>query len=339
LDREAELRAGQAPLLTTIHIGGGTPSLLGPAGVVALAGVARRRFEVAPDAEVTIEANPLDVTPALAESCLRAGFNRISIGVQSTDREDLRFLGRRHQAHDGPAAVATAHRAGFDTISIDLIYGLPDVSTDDLERRLAEAVESCRPQHVSCYQLTYAPDTPLGRDLAAGRVRRLSDDQEYDLFMLVHEQMDRLGFAAYEVSNFAQASRYQSHHNLNYWRHRDYIGLGPAAHSFRSPARWWNAPSVSLYLGSLEQGRLPEDGRETLSADQVAVEEVMLALRTTDGLDLDAHRRRFGRDLLVEKCDAIRSWAAQGKVVIEAGRLQPTRAGLAIADALAQSLA
>ena len=197
---------------------------------------------------------------------------------------------------------------------------------------------ACGPEHVSCYQLTYAESTPLGCDLAAGRVRRLPNESEYELFVAVHRRMARLGYPAYEVSNFSQGDVHRSRHNSNYWRHIPYLGLGPSAHSFEPPVRMWNAASTSEYIGAVERGERPEAGRETLSTSQMIDEAVLLALRTTDGLDLAGYRERFGSDFVSGRRAAVERALDGGLLVRSDGRLRPTLNGLATADALAADL-
>ncbi len=337
--REANLRAEGIHHAATVYFGGGTPSILGSERLGRVLSALRSIPGVNPGAELTVEANPLDVTTGWARDALAAGFNRISVGVQSINDEDLRFLGRLHGAGDGPRAAAVARDAGFTEVGIDLIYGLPGQTSAVLRDRLIRAVRDCQPTHVSCYQLTYAEGTPLWDDVRAGRSVRLSDEDEYELFVCVHATMAELGYPAYEVSNFSLNDEHRSLHNSNYWRHVPYVGLGPSAHSFLPPIRSWNMRSVTGYLTRMESGALPTDGAEELSAGQLAAEAVMLALRTTDGLDLALYRERFGRDLLEANRSAVQRAAERGLVVPSGERLRPTLKGLAVADALAAEFA
>jgi len=323
----------------TVYFGGGTPSALSAEQLRRMLDAARERFGVTDVAEITVEANPLDVTPEWAKGCLVAGFNRISIGVQSIDERDLDFLGRLHRAGDGPRAVRVAREAGFREIGIDLIYGLPGQTAETLKQRLVGAVAACRPEHVSCYQLTYAEGTPLWRDARAGRIVRLSEDEEHDLFVCVHETLAGLGYPAYEVSNFSLNDAHRSQHNSKYWRHVPYIGLGPSAHSFLPPVRSWNVKSVDEYLRAIDAGELPLAGEEALTEEQLASEMVMLALRTTDGLDLARYRERFGRDLMDARGEAVQSAVERGLVTLTDSHIRPTLDGLAVADRLAAELA
>ncbi|HRU06691.1 MAG TPA: coproporphyrinogen III oxidase family protein, partial [Candidatus Brocadiia bacterium] len=252
--------------------------------------------------------------------------------------EDLRYLGRPHAGADGPRAVSAARRAGFTNVSIDLIYGLPGSTRAGLELRLADALDACAPEHVSCYQLTYAEGTPLGREVAEGRVTPLSEDEELEQFVAVHETLERRGFFAYEVSNFALRKDLRSRHNLAYWRHVDYAGVGPGAHSFRWPDRWWNTRSVEDYCARVEAGKSAAEGREILTLRQLSAEALMLGLRTTDGIELAAHRERFGEDLAASKSEAFGRMVEEGLLVVDGLRARPTLKGLAVADSLAREL-
>ena len=342
--REAERRSeavrlsGQAstvPPVETVYVGGGTPSLLGARRLAGVLDAVRRQFEVSAGAEITVEANPLDVTSRWAEAALEAGFNRLSLGVQSVIEEDLRFLGRLHHAPDGPRSVEIAREAGFREIGIDLMYGLPRQRPDALLERVELAVEACRPTHLSGYQLTYHQGTPLWDELQSGRYRRASQDEEHGLLVALHGQLAELGYPAYEVSNFSLGDEHRSRHNSNYWRHVPYVGLGPGAHSFQPPVRSWNAACLEEYLAALEGGGLPPGESEELSAEQLASEMVMLSLRTTDGLDLAEYRERFGRDFAAINGDAMRSAVERGLLTESGSQLRPTLDGLAVADRLA----
>jgi oxygen-independent coproporphyrinogen-3 oxidase len=321
----------------TVYVGGGTPSLLGAERLTRLLNALLGEADPGPS-EITVEANPLDVTPPWAGAARRGGFDRISIGVQSVDDADLQYLGRLHRAADGPRAASIARRAGFDDIGIDLIYGLPGQTPDMLEERVRRAVESCRPTHVSCYQLTYHRGTPLWSAMTAGRHRRLSEDEQYELFVTVHRTLEGLGYPAYEVSNFSLGDEHRSRHNSNYWRHVPYVGFGPSAHSFDGRTRSWNVSTVDEYLARLDVGRLPTAESEALTDGQLAAEAVMLALRTTDGLDLASFRDRFGRDLLDGGRAAIDVAIDRRLLTVDDGCLRPTLDGLAVADRLAAEL-
>lgn len=335
--REAAMQAPDGASVSTVYFGGGTPSMLGADRLGRLLELLGRRFRIAPGAEITVEANPLDVTEEWAEACLDAGFTRVSIGLQSVDPDQLQFLGRAHRPREGFASVRAARRAGFDNIGVDIIYGLPGWTVESAVKGVREIVSQGVPEHVSAYQLTYTEHTPLGRDLEAGAVRKLGDEEESDIYFAVFDALAEMGYESYEVSNFAKPGC-RALHNANYWRHVDYLGLGPSAHSFLWPERSWNAGTLEDWFAAIGRGELPRAGSERLTADQLAAEAVMLAMRTAEGLHLGEYRRRYGRDLPADRKSVIEELAAERLVRLEGERLMPTRRGLAVADWLALEL-
>ena len=228
---------------------------------------------------------------------------------------------------------------GFSNVGIDLIYGLPGQTTSEWEDDLHRAVAAYAPEHLSCYQLTYAPGTPLTAALDAGEFEALSGEAERDLFLSTHRMLDGLGYEGYEVSNFARTPALRSRHNSAYWNHTDYLGFGPAAHSFIHPERSWNVKDCDAYCDALLEGRLPVEDSETLTASQLAAERIMLALRTRDGLDLRAFTREFAVDLRATRAETLARLEKDGLIRLRGDRLQPTLAGMAVADALAVELA
>ncbi len=319
----------------TIYLGGGTPSLLAPVRTARLLDEIRTLCTFSPNAEVTIEANPEGLAEGDAAALRAAGVNRLSLGVQSFDDDDLRLLARPHDAATARRAVAEALRAGL-RVSLDLIYGLPGRSPEHWARQL-DAAAATGVEHVSAYELSLEPGTRLADALPDGLGDRA------DLFFQTHEYLATLGFEGYEVSNFARGLDARSRHNLATWAHRPYLGLGPAAHSFldsaSGPLRRWNLPDLEAWLVALERGDKPPRGDEVLTADQRLLERVMLGLRTLDGVDLDKCRQELGD----RAADGVLKRAAgavqAGVVVVESGRLRPTLRGMALADGLAAELA
>ncbi len=345
----AEAGAGFGPdraPFETVYLGGGTPSALAPEDLARLLDGVRGRLAVAPDARLFFEANPEDVTPESLRAWQELGFATLSLGVQSFDAGELAFLGRRHGPEAARESVRLAREAGFATISLDLIFGLPG-QTPDAWRRTLDAAIALAPDHVSCYQLTFHEGTPFGRDLDRGRLQEMPEPAQAEIFALTHAVLADAGYPAYEVSNFARAPEHRSRHNRKYWDHTPYLGLGPSAHSFDGRARWWNERRLAAWSAHLAGGERPIAGREELTPEQRALEALMLGLRTADGLDLARFRRSYGVDLLgggqtgVENRELAGRLAAEG-LLLEVdekeggGRLRPTRAGLAVADALAR---
>lgn len=331
----------------TVYFGGGTPSLLPPEHLARLLDDCRRHLALAAPAPwVFLEANPEDVTAEACAAWRRLGVRTLSLGVQSFSDDALRFLGRRHTAAQARAAVETARAAGFDTVSIDLVFGLPGQSAAAWRRELATAT-ALGPEHISCYQLTVHPRTVFGVRAAQGRLTELGESEQAGLFVLTHHLLAETGWEAYEVSSFARGPAHRSHHNLKYWNHLPYLGIGPSAHSFargdRGARRWWNVRHLRAWEQRLAAGLRPVEGEETIGPAALAAETLLLGLRTTAGIDLDAFSARFGIDLLSANEALVASLVRAGRVRVLDGprgrRLVPTVAGLAVADGLAAALA
>lgn len=333
---EAELRlhlAGMAPdaslRLDTIYIGGGTPSLLGTGALSRLADLLRRYATWDPaTVEWTAEANPESFTAALAEDWAAAGVNRISLGAQTFHEPTLRWMGRLH-GEDGPRrAVAAARAAGLDNISIDMMFGLPARLQRDWGADLEQALH-LGPRHISLYGLTAEPATPLGRHVDAG-TETLADEETYgDEYILATERLGAAGYRHYEVSNFAQPGA-ESRHNGAYWQHRPYLGLGPGAHSFLPPVRFWNVRDWAEYARRLAREESPREGCESLDAGAVALERIWLGLRAADGIasaSLSAPQRALVAD-----------WTTAGWATAESEAVRLTRSGWLLLDRLAVEL-
>lgn len=298
LDAELRLRWSDAGgwTLDTLYFGGGTPSRLGGAGIARAIESVRRAATLAPGAEVTIEANPEDVSPATAAAWREAGVNRVSLGVQSFDNPTLRWMHRVHDAERAERAVHELRDAGITNLSIDLIFALPDeVATRSWERDLARAV-ALEPPHVSLYGLTVEPHTPLGKSLAVGGITEAGEDRYERDFLAAHEAMTAAGLEHYEVSNFGRPGLH-SRHNAAYWRSVPYAGLGPGAHELRVEdgrmVRRWNDDVYVRWERAIAAGRDPIAGEETLTAENRIAEEVYLGLRTSAGLVIrDEERER-----------------------------------------------
>jgi coproporphyrinogen III oxidase-like Fe-S oxidoreductase len=221
-------------------------------------------------------------------------------------------------------------------VSIDLIYGLPGQTLEDWRRVLDEAV-ALEPDHVSCYQLTIHEGTPFGFRLARGKMTELPEESQGELFLFTHEFLRDAGIPGYEVSNFARSAEHRSRHNQKYWHHVPYLGLGPSAHSFSGDRRWWNERKTKPYEARIEAGERPVAGSEELTPRDLALEAVMLGLRTVDGIDLPGFRERYGVDLLERNEPLVERLVREGLLRVEGGRLVPTLAGLAVTDSLARA--
>ncbi len=284
VDREVEVRGVFAADggLDTLYLGGGTPSRLGGEGVMALLGRLQARFGVRAGAEVTLEANPEDITVASVAAWRSAGITRLSIGIQSFDENVLRWMHRVHDADGAHRAIAIARDGGLEAFSIDLIFALPDALSRNWDRDL-EQVLHLAPDHVSLYGLTVEAQTPLGKWSARGDVIPTTDERYASEFLRAHERLQSAGYEHYEVSNFAKPGR-RAVHNSAYWSGVPYLGLGPSAHGFDGNERRWNREAYAAWTAAVGDGQDPMAGAEQLTRANRDAERVYLGLRTSDGL-------------------------------------------------------
>lgn len=312
-------------VVDTIYLGGGTPSRLGGDGVARLLDLLRARIEPAGDAEVTIEANPEDVTPDAVRRWVEAGVSRLSIGAQSFDDRVLAWMHRTHAAADTRRAIDTARMGGLTNLSLDLIFALPTELARAWPADLDAAI-ALDPSHLSLYGLTVERSTPLARWVQRGDVVEAEEDVYEAEFLLAHERAVAAGFEHYEVSNFARPGA-RSRHNSSYWSGVAYAGLGPAAHEFDGETRRWNTPEYTAWLRTLRVGGDPGAGEERLTQDNRIAERTYLELRTVDGAALDP---------LDEP--VVAGWINQGWARRESGRLMLTPRGWLRLDTLAADL-
>lgn len=331
---EIELYADCPLRFDTIYFGGGTPSSLQAGDLARILGAARRRLRFAERPRVFLEANPEHVTDRSAAAWRELGVNTLSLGVQSLDPGGLVFLGRSHRADDARRAVAMALDAGFDTVSIDLIYGLPGQSPDAWRRELDRALE-LGAHHFSCYQLTVHEKTRFGLLSRRGQLAELSLDEQAELLKLTHRHLNAAGLQGYEVAQFARGPEHRSRHNLKYWDHSPYLGLGPSAHSFHDRQRWWNIRRTDPWQERIRRGERPVEGSETLADEALTLESLMTGLRTYDGVDLERLRTRWGVDLLAANAELVERLRTDGLLRLDGASLVPTLDGLAVADGIA----
>ncbi len=318
----------------TIYMGGGTPCLLKPSQAAKILESVRGRFFFSNDVEVTIEVNPGTITLDSLKALFGCGINRVNMGVQSFDDQRLRFLGRLHSAHDAREAIHLVRQAGGANLGIDLIYGLPDQSSSDWLKDLREAT-SYEPEHISCYMLTYEKRTPIHGWRKAGRFHALSEDRVGGLFKETVSFLTKAGYDQYEISNFARGDNLRSKHNQKYWCHAPYVGLGPSAHSFVEPKRWWNPRSLEDYLQALERGVLPLQGSEELNQGQLMLESVFLGLRTSAGIEMSRFKRQYGVDFLDCFGPVCEGLKAQNFMLVSSDRCVLTIEGMMVADTIA----
>jgi len=319
----------------SVYVGGGTPTTLSGAQLADIIQAAREWFPITADAEITIEANPGTVTPEKLGACLGAGANRLNLGVQSFQNDNLSFLGRIHSPKDAEQAIEEACRAGFRRIGIDLMFGLPDQSLESWQGDLKQAL-TFTPEHMSCYSLTIEPGTNLFQSLQDRRFLPMPDTGVAELFELTSVYLTENGYEHYEISNYCRGSEHRSRHNRKYWRLGPYIGIGPSAHSFVYPNRWWNHRDVSMYLDTVTNGRRPTAGHEELSRSQSMMEMIYLGLRDVDGISYDRFNRFFSTRFQMIFNDLLEELRREN--VIETGndRCRLTRTGMGFLDSIAQ---
>jgi oxygen-independent coproporphyrinogen-3 oxidase len=325
LKREVLYQKGLFDRFDSLYLGGGTPTFLNTKVLEQVMASLLDHFHLTPDAEITIEANPCDITRHKANALKALGFNRINLGVQSFNDHVLKFLGRRHSSENAENAVAHLRSAGFKNIGLDLIYGLKAQSMKEWIAVLRKAL-SFQPEHLSCYQLTLEKGTVFDRRSHQDNMLTLPEKTAAAHFLATSSFLENKGYIHYEVSNFARNEHLESRHNRKYWQHAPYLGLGPSAHSFDGNKRWWNVRSVKKYRSALKEGRLPIEGWEALTKEQRHLESLALGFRTRRGVDLES------LDATSEK--ALVMFQKQGLLKIINGRAVPTRRGYLLADHL-----
>ena len=316
----------ETPAFRTIYFGGGTPSRLPPNAITRLLRTLLQDRPLAPGAEVTLEANPEDVSHVLAAAWQAAGVNRVSLGAQSFDPVVLTWMHRTHVAQDTARAVAVLRAAGITNLSLDLIYALPAELNRDWSADLDQAL-ALEPEHLSLYGLTVEPHTPLGRWVDRGEARPTPDERYAAEFLLAHERLTAAGYLHYEVSNYGRPGR-AAVHNSAYWRRADYLGLGPSAHSAAGSRRWWNLRDWAAWERAVAAGGSTVAGEEQLDAAMVQLEDTYLGLRTEQGLPIAAL-----------PAATVASWEREGWAARAQDRVRLTPEGWLRLDALVASLA
>ena len=317
--------------VSTVFVGGGTPTLLPVGDLTAMLDGIRDAWGLAPDAEVTTEANPDSVDADDLARLAEAGFTRVSFGMQSAVPHVLATLDRTHDPERVPLVVGWARDAGLE-VSLDLIYGTPGESLGDWATSL-DAALSLEPGHVSAYALIVEPGTALARRIARGEVAQPDDDLQADMYELADDRLAAAGYGWYEVSNWATSPAQRSRHNLAYWTGEDWWGVGPGAHSHVGGVRWWNVKHPAAYAERVAAGVSPAAGRETLDAATRSTEEVLLRIRTVEGIATAALEPDARREVAALIADGLLDGAAA-----IAGRAVLTRRGRLLADAVVRRL-
>lgn len=334
--REMELRKNyiREPF-STIYLGGGTPSLLDEAELTKLFLYINNVYDVDRNAEITMECNPDDITPKFTNMLSRLPINRVSMGTQTFADSRLRLLHRRHNSDEVKHAVKLLREAGIKNISIDLMFGFPDESLSQWKEDISAAL-ALNVEHISAYSLMYEEDTPLWKMLDTGKVKEIDEELSLTMFKELVCQLTDAGYEHYEISNFARPG-YRSRHNSSYWHQVPYIGLGAAAHSFDLNSRQWNVADLKLYIEEINNGIIPME-REELDNDTTFNDIITTALRTSDGIDLNALETRLGKRYRNTLISAAGKHIEQGLLEIRHDRLRLTSEGIFISDMVMSDL-
>lgn len=335
LCQEIELRKREVlPPVQTIYFGGGTPSLLTKNELDLIFETIYKNFELAEKIEITLEANPDDLYEAKIEELAKTKINRLSIGIQSFFEEDLRWMNRAHNAHEALKSIELAKKK-FDNISIDLIYGIPGMKNERWEENLKIALDMEVP-HISSYALTVEPRTALAKFIEKGTVKPVADEVAEEQFNILVETLTRAGFEHYEFSNYGKPG-YFSQNNMAYWKGKNYVGIGPSAHSFSGKQRSWNIANNSKYIQTIGNNELPNESEMLSEADKYN-EMVMTRLRIREGIPLKEIAENFGeekKDYLLTQAE---TYLSQELLFLENGFLKVSQKGKFLSDGIAADL-
>ena len=336
LCRELEMRRNYIiGIVDTVYFGGGTPSTLTHEQLQKILGTIKRNYTLSPSAEITIEANPDDLTPEYLTTLRSLSFNRLSMGIQSFDDTQLKALGRRHTAERARQAVEDARVAGFNNISIDLMFALPSSTHAQWQESIQQAI-SLHPTHISAYNLTYEEETPLYRALQQVKINAIDEDENLKQFETLIYTLSAAGYRHYEISNFALPG-YESRHNSSYWHDIPYLGCGASAHSYNGKERSWNVADIELYIRGIETGN-PDFEIEHLSENERYNDAIVTRLRTADGLPLEWFRHKFNKKLYDYLCRNIAPHIADGTLQESNGCVSLTHEGIFISDSIMRDL-
>jgi oxygen-independent coproporphyrinogen-3 oxidase len=338
LKQEVALRKdyfGDKEKINTIYFGGGTPSLLSGDEVMSIIDTIHKHHEIAGEAEITLEANPDDLTKEKIRELRSTPVNRFSIGIQSFFDDDLRFMNRAHDSQQALGSVKRVQDAGYGNITIDLIYGIPALSNERWKKNL-ETTFSLHVPHVSAYSLTVEERTALAHMVRTKQVKNVDDRQSAEHFRILTDEMRKHDFIQYEISNFCKEG-YYSRHNSSYWKGEKYLGLGPSAHSYNGESRQWNISNNPLYIRALSEGRLDHE-IEILSKDQKYNEYILTTLRTMWGSDLQYIEKNFGSDYVSYCLSEGEEHLRSGMLVRKENKLFLSEEGKLLADRIASDL-
>jgi len=337
LSEEVMLRSSYLPdnVVHSIYFGGGTPSILEADDIQRLIDRVAMHFEIAPDAEITLEANPDDLNTQKVAALRHTAINRFSIGIQSFFEEDLRWMNRAHHAQEAEASLKRVQDAGFENITCDLIYGFPLLTDEKWQANIAMLTTN-QISHISSYAMTVEERTALDYMIRKGKTAPLNEEQSATQFEILMEILLEKGYEHYEISNFSLPGMYAKH-NTNYWRGQHYLGIGPSAHSFNGHSRSWNIANNMRYIEDIQRGQPPLQSETLSSTDQVN-EYVMTSLRTMWGMDLDVIEKRFGLEIRQRIEEEVLPFIHAAEVIRIGNSIRLTTKGKLLADHIASSL-
>jgi oxygen-independent coproporphyrinogen-3 oxidase len=321
--------------IETIYFGGGTPSVLTISEWDLLLGTLHEEFDIAKDAEITVECNPDDLTPDYLKMLKLIGVNRLSVGIQSFKEEHLKWMNRSHTADQSLKCIGLASEIGFKDITIDLIYGLPQLSTDEWKQTVKSAL-ALPINHLSAYSLTLEENTPYHKLVAQTKYKKPDDDLASEHYDLLIAEIDAQGWEHYEVSNFCKSGNY-SKHNTAYWQSKKYLGLGPSAHSYDGANRYWNVSSNKEYISLISSNNKTYQ-EEVLSTTDRLNEYLLTSLRATWGIDIQILRTKYEYDIDVSFAEELSYWTSIGWAIRDNNILKLTDKGLLFADYIASEL-
>lgn len=337
LKKEIDLRKNffRDEEIQTIYFGGGTPSLLSEKEIDRVLNQLKKNFKISPNNEITLEANPDDLDSNYLKELKNIGVNRLSIGIQSFNDRDLQLMKRKHSVNQAVEAVSSAKSVGFKNISVDLIYGIPNMSMKEWEHNIEKVIELNVP-HISAYNLTIEPRTLFSKYLEKGKIELPDEDQNLAQFKMLKSKMEENGFLHYEISNFAKDGSI-SLHNTNYWMGVKYLGLGPSAHSYNLTSREWNIRNLQVYIHDISKGKLPNE-TENLTQNEKYNDYVITSLRTMWGLNTEIIKNNFGenyKDFLLKN---IKRYLENNLLNYSGKSIKLTEKGMFISDNIISSL-
>jgi len=335
--QEIELRAPylEDKKIESIYFGGGTPSLLEGDEIAQIIDTIAKHFDIANNAEITLEANPDDLNQAKVKSLRNTPINRFSIGIQSFFEEDLKWMNRAHNQQEATASIMRVQDAGFENITCDLIYGFPLLTDEKWRHNMQQLIDFAIP-HISSYSMTVESKTALDHFIKKGISPAIDSDQAADQMHLLINTLKAAGYEQYEISNFAKNGHY-ARHNTNYWKGKHYLGIGPSAHSFNGTARSWNISNNSKYISSIHSNQLPLEVEQLSTLDQIN-ECIMTSLRTMWGLDLTELENRFGQSVKNNVLEDAALFIAEKNLVLDDNKLCLTDTGKLMADHIMSEL-